>query len=520
MLDRLTGLPLHRFFYITALVLIAIGVSLNKVVMSVGTIMLFSSWVLEGEYKEKIARIPGNKLFWVSISLYLLHIIGLVWTSDFDYAFHDLRAKLPLIAIPFVLATIPAISKFEFKIVLYSFIGTIILTTLINFLVAKGVFTSTREIQSFRDYSIFISHIRLSLMIDFAIFALLFIILKQRKSYVFALPLLVWLLYYAYFSQIISGFIYLILLFLAASLFIAWRSENRYIKIGMPISIFVIIGIVVFWMQSIVSDYYAIPKEEKGKPEFYTANGNPYNHNWNSELRENGNLIYWYLCHEEISREWAKKMGTNIDSILPQTGVPIRFTLYRYMTAKGLRKDSLDFHKLSDDDIANVLKGYNNPIQTKGGIKSRIYGLLSNYEEWKQNEDPNNKTLLQRFSYWEAGIDLFKNNFLIGVGTGDNQKEFASYYDRNNSKLTKENRSRSHNQFLTIAVCFGLVGLIVFAVFLYYPLFIKKRKLEFLHLIFIILMTLSFLPEDTLETQSGVSFFSLFYSLFLFRKRS
>lgn len=520
MLDRLSGLPLHRFFYIVALMLIAIGVSLNKVVMSVGTIMLFSSWVLEGDFQDKVSRIKGNKAFWVGISLYLIHIIGLLWTEDFNYGFHDLRAKLPLFVIPFVLATIPAITRFEFKLIIYAFIISVLLTTLVNFLVFKGIIPNSRNPQNFRDYSIFISHIRLSLMVDFAIFCVFYFLLKDKSKMVYFIPVLIWFAFYTYFSQIISGFIYLFILILVAAIFIGWRSRNPKVKFGIPVLFGIVLIAIGAWLGTFVSEFYSIPKEEKGTPEFFTENGNPYVHDWESEIRENGNFIYWHVCHLEIEKEWQKRVGSNIDSVLPQTGVPIRFTLIRYMTSLGLKKDSANFCQLSDEDIQNVSKGYNNPIQAKGGLKARIYGLLSDFEEWKLMEDPNSKTFMQRLSYWDAGMNIFKEHWVIGVGTGDNPRAFKDYYEEVNSKLHKDNRFRSHNQYLTIALCFGVIGLLFFFIFLFYPLYFHRGRIEFLHLIFIVLACLSFFPEDTLETQSGVSFFALFYAIFFFRKRS
>jgi hypothetical protein len=520
MLDRLTGLPLHRFFYIVALILIAIGVSLNKVVMSVGTIMLISSWVLEGEFDEKWKRMKGNLPFIIGISFFLLHILGLLWTSDFQYAFHDLRSKLPILVIPFVLGSIEPIEKFEYKTILFAFVSSVFITSLLNYLIANGVISSGKEIQNFRDYSIFISHIRFSLMIDFAIYILIYFLIKNAKATIIWVPILIWLLYYSYFSQIISGFIYFFVLAIVSLLFVVLKSKNRlfiYSTIAVSISILVLSGL---WINSIVQDYYSKPQESAINPEMKTVNGNQYHHNYYSEMRENGYLIYWYVCPEEIEKEWTKRERTNLDEFQEKTHGSVRSTLYRYMASKGYRKDSLGMSKMTDEDIQNVLNGITNPIQLEKGMKSRVHGLITDYEHWKMDADPNGKTLLQRFSFWEAGLAIFKSNFLYGVGTGDNQKSFDQYYEETDSKLAKENRHRSHNQFLSVGVCFGVFGLLIFLIFLFYPLYFQRGKIEFLHVIFICLMLMSFLPEDTLETQSGISFFALFYSLFFYRKRS
>ncbi|MCB0477329.1 MAG: O-antigen ligase family protein [Crocinitomicaceae bacterium] len=520
MLDRLSGLPLHRFFYITALVLVAIGVCLNKVVMSVGTIMLISSWVLEGEFAIKWQRIKSSKLFWIGISFFLLHIVGLLWTSDFEYAFHDLRAKLPVLVIPFVLGSIPSIGKMEFRLVLFSFISSVIITSIFNILISKGYLSTSHEIHNFRDYSYFISHIRFSLMIDFAIFILVYFSFVDFKKFLVYSPLILWLLYYSYFSQIISGFIYLLILTFLSGVFFAFRSKKIYLKIGVSfISIGLAIGVGI-WISSIVKEFQSIPQEQVTNPEDFTVNGNPYTHNIEIDVRENGNLIYLHICDEELEKEWHKRSEIQIDSVLPGMVLPLRFTLIRYMTGLGYKKDSLGISKLSDEDIQNIIHGYTSPVQAKGGIKARVIQLLQDVEEWKLEADPNNKTIFQRLSYWEAGWNIFTSHVIIGVGTGDIQNSFNDYYEKTNSKLHPENRLRSHNQYLSIAVSFGILGLAVFLIFFFYPIYLSPHPMEYLHFIFIILMCLSFIPEDTLETQSGISFFALFYSLFLYRKRS
>ncbi len=53
--------------------------------------------------KAKFKILLENKIAILSISLYFLHIIGLLYTSNFKYAGLDLEIKLPLLIIPFVL---------------------------------------------------------------------------------------------------------------------------------------------------------------------------------------------------------------------------------------------------------------------------------------------------------------------------------------------------------------------------------------------------------------------------------
>jgi len=88
-------------------------------------------------------------------------------------------------------------------------------------------------------------------------------------------------------------------------------------------------------------------------------------------------------------------------------------------------------------------------------------------------------------------------------------------YESMHSKLDLVWRLRCHNQYLAITVAFGFIGLFVFLFYLFYPAIVLRKKLHYLYWPFFLIALLSFITEDTLETQSGVSFFIFFQTLFL-----
>ena len=69
--------------------------------------------------------------------------------------------------------------------------------------------------------------------------------------------------------------------------------------------------------------------------------------------------------------------------------------------------------------------------------------------------------------------------------------------------------------YLTIWVTFGIIGLIVFVGFLYSFIRFNIKNKEFIGILFFFVMIVTFLIEDTIETQMGVSIISLFIGLFL-----
>jgi hypothetical protein len=87
------------------------------------------------------------------------------------------------------------------------------------------------------------------------------------------------------------------------------------------------------------------------------------------------------------------------------------------------------------------------------------------------------------------------------------------------TKLAPDQRWRSHNQFLSICVGFGLFGLIWFLLAIFYPPAVLHRYNDYFFLVFLIISTISMFTGDTIESQTGVTFFALFYSLFLFARK-
>jgi len=85
-----------------------------------------------------------------------------------------------------------------------------------------------------------------------------------------------------------------------------------------------------------------------------------------------------------------------------------------------------------------------------------------------------------------------------------------------NSPLSKDSRLRAHNQYLSIAVAFGIVGLVWFLITLFYPIFLCGKSKSYLYVSFLLIAIVSFLTEDTLETQAGVTFYAFFNSFLLF----
>jgi len=115
-------------------------------------------------------------------------------------------------------------------------------------------------------------------------------------------------------------------------------------------------------------------------------------------------------------------------------------------------------------------------------------------------------------------LEIIQENWLLGVGTGDIKFAFQKKYQENNSKLLPQNRLEAHNTFLTFFITFGIIGLLYFLYFLYSGVFQLYASNNIIGLLFLLIMISSFMTEDTLETQMGITIFSFLFSVLSIRQ--
>ena len=194
-----------------------------------------------------------------------------------------------------------------------------------------------------------------------------------------------------------------------------------------------------------------------------------------------------------------------------------QISFIQVVTSKNLRKDADGVNKLTRDDIHAIENGLANYIfLDEIGIKPRIYEIMWELDAFRNGKDPGGHSVAQRMVYLKVAFNIISQNPVFGVGTGDVKMKFDSYY--RNSKVISDQRwwYRAHNQYITFLISFGAIGLLIILFSFFLPVFLEKKWGDYLFLCFALIGFLSMLTEDTLETQTGVSLFMFFYSLFLF----
>lgn len=536
--------------YLLGLLMVAMGLTLSPFLMGMSQFWLVLVWLVDASLppfkgqgmKTKLSRFWHNKAAVLLVVFYLMHAIGLLWTSDFQYATKDLRVKLPILVMPFVLSSMEPLDRKRFNFVLLVYVLSVFIATLFSFSTyLKHDYEDVREI------SRFISHIRFCLNIVFSMAIIGWYLVKKgvstgsttlkkqtlesdevpsRFGIKVAIDrflqwfLLLWFAYQIFIFESLSGYVILaaVVVVTAVYAFLQWKKSRAWhIAVGAVALSVLVFGIVA--VMHFVKPLLKVEPVDFSTLEKKTALGNVYWHDTIYNPVEDGKFVGLYYCRSELQEAWSERSNLPFDGTTTN-GENLEATLSRYLTSKDLRKDAQGVMALTDEDIRNIEQGVANYNNWKHpGLHARLSSTLFEYNLYRRFNNPNGGSLSQRIEFTRASFHIIRQHPWFGVGTGDVPQAFAQTYDEIHSPLHEEFRFRAHNQYLAIAVAFGLVGLAFFLFVLFYPWCSSKRNHTYLYMVFLCIMLLSMFPEDTLETQAGATLFAFFESLLLFAKK-
>jgi len=505
----------HRNIFLFGLIALGAGMLFGAVPTSIPQGILGANWLLEKSFKTKWQHLKSNKIFLVLVSLFVLHVLGMMYTENTMRGMEDIKTKLPLIVLPMIFFSSKPLSSKEFKLLFYFIFLAVFVSSICCYIVFLGY--TKKVVLDIRQASVFMSHIRFSLFIAFSIIGMIYFSIKEKQWWFRLASVVVigWLLFFMYKLEMATGILILALVGFILVFHLAYTRLPKYVSLSV-LMVCIISGVSV--IKYAINSLQLFEKNKNNTANRLidkNINGGYYLHDTIYGFAENGNLITININDFELMREWPKRSSIPFDG-KDKKGNSLRYTLLRYMASKGLTKDSLGLTQLNGEDIVNVENGISNHLYTNdGGLKSRWREIVWEYTKYKRGENPSGHTLTMRLEFWKTGWYILKQNFLFGVGTGDVQDAYNRAYNEKNSKLDTQWRLRCHNQYLAIAVAFGVVGLLLFVFYLLYPVIILKNNIHYLYWPFFLIAVLSFVTEDTLETQAGVNFFIFYQSVFL-----
>ncbi|MCX6231078.1 MAG: O-antigen ligase family protein [Bacteroidetes bacterium] len=122
---------------------------------------------------------------------------------------------------------------------------------------------------------------------------------------------------------------------------------------------------------------------------------------------------------------------------------------------------------------------------------------------------------VQRIEIWKTSITLIKENFLIGVGTGDVKDALLKSYDEKGMTFAKNKNLNAHSQYFQTFITLGIIGFLILLSLFIFPLIHAFKNRNFIYLFFLLIVAINIAVESMFENQAGVVFYTFFNS-FLF----
>lgn len=504
-----------RLIHWTSLALCIVFLPWSTAFLSMAQMLMLANWLAQGiaqgtmgkRLRESFTSVP-SLLF---LSFFGLHLLGLLWTSaaGLEWGMDLVRILLPVLTFGLVLSSTPSLSKQELRTLLLLGAWSVILSTMASLLLCDWAQ------QDYRARSHFISHIRLGLLLCFSIVLFIYYLPRSMWGRLAHLGAALWALYYLNALGSIQGLATLgvVALYFAwrASRGLApvWRFSARAAIVLLPLLFSIAIGMALY--RSTIP-----PLPEESGWGAYTANGEPYTFDTTNPQRENGEHVWAWIALEETQAAWQQRSQVPFDG-KDALGHPLRSTLLRYLSAMHLRKDGAGVMALSDADVQRIEAGTTYPKALEPSqIRLRFDELAYEIGQYKAYGRANGHSLTMRLEFKKIGLDIAREHWAFGVGTGDTQQVFSAAHAKRNNGLDPQWWLRAHDQYLTWTISFGVIGLLWILFSLAWPAWRVKAYQQGLFMAWAIILGLSNLTNDTLETQAGATFFALYYALFVF----
>ena len=447
--------------------------------MSVAMFFLLFVSVVSAIQKKKLVLLPvlRNPIYLSFLLVWILLLLGFFRGGENALILKELKTLLPFVLAPLFLQNLSPLSKKDENIIWKVFFTSVCLASLICVAYAVAKY----PLQEPRDASLFISHIRFSLMAVLAVIAVWRtpgIVPAYMKI---ALTGIVCSFFFFVGTLTGSGF----LIVLVVLLFAAKSKRNKFIVVGTTLAL---TSVLLFLLSQLTQS--------------------------NNFQTENGNRIFINIAPLELDSAWLAR--TNRHMLQKDArGQLVQTTLIRYLTSKGLSKDALGVQQLTDNDISNILAGYTNCNEPHwNALEKRWHQIVFEYQTFQSGENPSGHSIFQRVEYYKAAIFILERNLVFGVGQGNVKTAYSEAYKQTSPNLDEKVQHAVHNQFVSYWIAAGIAAIVSFLLYFYFMW--KETQRNEVALAFVILAFLSCLTEDTLTTQPGVAFFAFFSTFFFF----
>jgi O-antigen ligase len=152
-----------------------------------------------------------------------------------------------------------------------------------------------------------------------------------------------------------------------------------------------------------------------------------------------------------------------------------------------------------------------------GMSKSRTFLYKAYYNKFKLEEDTHlsnsfNSRYVIRVCVQKIISD--DNNWIFGLGTGDDIDNLAECYKDKSEFMAKE-KFGPHNEYFAVLLKFGMIGLSILAILLLVLLKTAFKTNDYVFIAFMFILILGCVTEVLLTRKTSIIYFTFFISLFL-----
>lgn len=145
--------------------------------------------------------------------------------------------------------------------------------------------------------------------------------------------------------------------------------------------------------------------------------------------------------------------------------------------------------------------------KTLPSLKNKIDYALWDFKQYQKGLGKDYSDS-ERITSLKIGMSIGNEHPVFGIGAGDLKKRMYQIYA--NEYGGQFSKRMPHSQFVSLYAGIGIVGLLIFILAFFYPLFYQKNWKNSLFLAFHAVIFLSFFMENTVENNYGISLYLLF----------
>jgi len=479
--------------------LVIFGLPWSHAAMSLGTawvgVCALMFWRQNGWALTLSRKTFASPWLWLTLLL-IWASASLAWSDNIRWGLHQLSILASLFILACAWLTVPLKTKRQ----LTSWVFCSGALAMAGVLVWGAWRTLDGANLAGRDWTPWTSHIRLSMLVALGM------VWGDDQPRPWRLAYLgLWIVFTAVTGSFTSA-----LLLLLALMWSLWDATSerghRLLAAGFLSGSLILAFAGMQWLQPV-----PLPMSEDELPS-HTSWGNPYSHRLERTLSEGEHRVHLFWCESEWERAWESVSNVSLDQ-QDEHGFTNRDRLPRYLTSLGWPKDGEHILQLTANDVHAIESGATHHVM-RTGLMLRMREFKREWEVWQDGGNPTGHAVFQRLSHWRAGWHAFRKSPLLGHGIGDTPTAMERAYDQHNFELRTGHRHRTHMQHLTWGISTGCPGLVLwFGIWLMWwrqggP---ANRNAMWGGVV----LALSCMFEDTLETQAGVvvSFLALFACL-------